>query len=172
MPLFTSIEFNSFEDLFVNQIEDLYDAENRLTEALPKMAEAASSGQLKRAFEQHLSETEGHVSRLDTIFRGMNREPKRETCQAMKGLIAEGEEIIKAKGDPTIKDAALIAAAQRVEHYEISGYGTARSFARRLGMTQAANLLQQTLNEESAADQKLNQIAEASVNTQAAAKAV
>lgn len=170
MPLFTTTEFNSFNDLFVNQIEDLYDAENRLTKALPKMAEAASSTQLRRAFEQHLSETQGHVSRLETIFREMNIEPKRETCEAMKGLIAEGEEMIKAHGDPAIKDAALIAAAQRVEHYEISGYGTARSFARRLGLTQAANLLQQTLNEEAAADEKLNQIAEASVNVQAAAR--
>lgn len=170
MPLFTTTDLNSFKDLFVNQIEDLYDAENRLTKALPKMAEASSSAQLKRAFEQHLSETQGHVSRLETIFREINIEPKRETCEAMKGLIAEGEEMIKARGDSTIKDAALIAAAQRVEHYEISGYGTARSFARRLGLTQAANLLQQTLNEEAAADEKLNQIAEASVNAQAAAK--
>jgi ferritin-like metal-binding protein YciE len=170
MPLFSSTEFNSFKDLFVNQIEDLYDAENRLTKALPKMADAASSSQLKRAFEQHLSETQGHVSRLETIFRDINVEPKRETCEAMKGLVAEGEEMIKASGDPTIKDAALIAAAQRVEHYEMSGYGSARAFARQLGLTQAANLLQQTLNEEKAADEKLNQIAESSINPQASAK--
>lgn len=167
MGLFTSTEFNSFKDLFVEQIEDLYDAEHRLTEALPKMAEAASSSQLKQAFQHHLTETQGHVSRLERIFREINVEPKRNTCQAMKGLVAEGEEMIKAKGDPSIKDAALIAAAQRVEHYEISGYGTARSFARRLGLTQAPGLLQQTLEEESAADQKLNQIAEGSVNAQA-----
>jgi len=168
MGLFTSTEFNSFKDLFVEQIEDLYDAEHRLTEALPKMAEAAASSQLKQAFQHHLTETQGHVSRLERIFREINVEPKRNTCQAMKGLVAEGEEMIKAKGDPAIKDAALIAAAQRVEHYEISGYGTARSFARRLGLTQAPGLLQQTLEEEAAADQKLNQIAEGSVNAQAA----
>ena len=168
MPLFTSVEFNSFRDLFVNQIEDLYDAENRLTKALPKMADAATSSKLKQAFESHLRETEGHVSRLEQIFGELNVDPKRETCEAMKGLIAEGEEMIGAKGDPDVKDAALIAAAQRVEHYEMSGYGTARSFAQRLGLTQAANLLQQTLNEEKAADEKLNQIAETSVNTQAA----
>lgn len=167
MPLFSSIEFNSFNDLFVNQIEDLYDAENRLTKALPKMAEAAHSSQLKQAFQSHLTETEGHVSRLEQIFREINVEPKRETCEAMKGLIAEGEEMIKAHGDPDIKDAALIAAAQRVEHYEMSGYGTARSFAQRLGLNQAATLLQQTLNEEKAADQKLNTIAESSVNQKA-----
>jgi ferritin-like metal-binding protein YciE len=171
MPLFTTTEFNSFNDLFVNQIEDLYDAEQRLTKALPKMAEAANSSQLKQAFQSHLTETEGHVSRLEQIFREINVEPKRETCEAMKGLIAEGEEMIKAHGDAEIKDAALIAAAQRVEHYEMSGYGTARAFAKRLGLNQAANLLQQTLEEEKAADEKLNNIAESSVNRQAAATA-
>ncbi|MBV8864145.1 MAG: ferritin-like domain-containing protein [Acidobacteriaceae bacterium] len=167
MPLFTSVEFNSLNDLFVNQIEDLYDAENRLTKALPKMAEAANSSQLKQAFQQHLTETQGHVSRLETIFRELGVEPKRETCEAMKGLITEGEEMIGAKGDPEVKDAALIAAGQRVEHHEMSGYGTARTFAQRLGLTQAANLLQQTLNEEAAADKKLTAIAESSVNRQA-----
>jgi ferritin-like metal-binding protein YciE len=170
MKLFTSTEFNSFQDLFVDQLEDLYDAEQRLTQALPKMADAANSNQLKQAFRQHLTETQGHVSRLETIFRQLGTDPKRETCQAMKGLISEGEEIVDAKGDPAIKDAALIAAAQRVEHYEISGYGTARSFALRLGRTEAGNLLQQTLEEEKTADQKLNQIAESSVNVQAAAQ--
>jgi ferritin-like metal-binding protein YciE len=167
MALFTSSEFNSFEDLFREQIEDLYDAELRLTDALPKMADAAQSSQLKQAFEDHLTETRGHVSRLEQVFSELNTEPNRSTCQAMKGLISEGEDMIKAKGDPDIKDAALIAAAQRVEHYEISGYGTARAFARRLGLTQAASLLQQTLQEEKAADEKLNNIAESSVNPQA-----
>jgi ferritin-like metal-binding protein YciE len=165
MPLFAT-ELNSFRDLFVNQIEDLYDAENRLTQALPKMAEAANSTQLKQAFQHHLGETQGHVSRLEQIFRELKVDPKRETCQAMKGLIDEGEEMIKAKADPAIKDAALIAAAQRVEHYEMSGYGSARSFANRLNLTQAAALLQQTLQEEKAADEKLNTIAETSVNPQ------
>lgn len=167
MPLFSTQEFNNFQDLFVSQIEDLYDAENRLTDALPKMAEAATSTQLKQAFQDHLVETQGHVSRLEQIFRELNMDPKRETCAAMKGLIAEGDEMIKAKGNSDVKDAALIAAAQRVEHYEISGYGTARSFARRLGLTQASSLLQQTLQEEKAADEKLNTIAESSVNPQA-----
>jgi ferritin-like metal-binding protein YciE len=170
MKLFTSTEFNSFQDLFVDQLQDLYDAEQRLTQALPKMAGAASSNQLKQAFQHHLTETQGHVSRLETIFRQIGIDPKRETCVAMKGLISEGEEMVDAKGDPAVKDAALIAAAQRVEHYEISGYGTARSFALRLGRTEAANLLQQTLEEEKAADQKLNQIAESSVNVKASAQ--
>src|SRR5579883_2328540 len=168
MPLFSSVELNSLKDLFVNQIEDLYDAENRLTKALPKMAQAANSSQLRNAIEQHLTETQGHVSRLETIFRELGVEPKRETCEAMKGLIEEGEEVLGAKGDPEVKDAAIIAAAQRVEHYEMSGYGSARTFAQRLGLTQAANLLQQTLNEEAAADNKLTTIDESSVNAQAA----
>lgn len=167
-----AMEFNSFKDLFTNQIEDLYDAEQRLTKALPKMAEAANSNQLRQAIQHHLTETQGHVSRLETIFREIGMEPKRETCDAMKGLISEGEDMVKAKGDPDIKDAAIIGAAQRVEHYEIAGYGTARAFALRLGLRQAADLLQQTLNEESAADRKLTQIAEGNVNVQAQAKAV
>jgi ferritin-like metal-binding protein YciE len=167
MALFGGTEFNSLEDLFVNQIEDLYDAENRLTKALPKMADAAASTSLKQAFQSHLTETQGHVSRLETIFRGVNVEPKRETCQAMKGLISEGEEMIDATGDADVRDAALIAAAQRVEHYEISGYGTARTIAQQLGLADVANLLQRTLNEEKAADEKLTTIAESSVNVRA-----
>ncbi len=167
MALFTSLEFNSLQDLFVDQIEDLYDAENRLTKTLSRLAEAAHSSQLKQAFLEHLGETRQHVSRLETIFRELNLEPKRETCEAMKGLMAEGEKMISAKGDPSVKDAALIAAAQRVEHYEMAGYGTARTFAQRLNHTRAANLLQQTLEEEIAADKKLSAIAESSINVQA-----
>jgi len=167
MALFGGNEFNSLDDLFVNQIEDLYDAENRLTKALPKMADAAASSSLKQAFQSHLRETEGHVARLETIFREVRVDPKRETCEAMKGLISEGEDMIGATGDSDVKDAALIAAAQRVEHYEISGYGTARTIAQRLGLTDVAALLQQTLEEEKAADQKLTTIAESSVNVRA-----
>jgi ferritin-like metal-binding protein YciE len=170
MALFGGTEFNSLNDLFTNQIEDLYDAENRLTKALPKMADAAMSANLKQAFQSHLAETEGHVSRLETIFRQIGTQPNRETCQAMKGLISEGEEMIDATGDSAVKDAALIAAAQRVEHYEISGYGTARTIAQQLGFGEAASLLQKTLDEEKAADQKLTRIAESSVNVQANVK--
>ncbi|MBV8829914.1 MAG: ferritin-like domain-containing protein [Acidobacteriaceae bacterium] len=170
MALFRT-ELSSLHDLFRNQIEDLYDAEQRLVEALPKMAEAASSPQLKQAFQSHLEETRGHVTRLEQVFESLAQEPKRETCQAMKGLIAEGEEAIKAKGDSAVKDAALIAAAQRVEHYEMAGYGTARTLANQLAYERPASVLQQTLEEEKAADQKLTNIAESSVNTQAAARA-
>lgn len=167
MTLFSN-EFNSLRDLLVQQLEDLYDAEQRLTKALPKMADAASNTQLKQAFQSHAVETQGHVSRLETVFAQLGVEPKRETCDAMKGLIAEGEEMISAKGDSEVKDAALIAAAQRVEHYEMAAYGSVRTFARRLGLDQAAATLQQTLDEEGAADKKLTSIAEGSVNRQAA----
>jgi ferritin-like metal-binding protein YciE len=162
-----STELNDLEKLFRLQIEDLYDAEQRLVGALPKMADAAHAPQLKDAFKNHLKETKGHVSRLEQIFKELGQEPERETCEAMKGLITEGEEMIDATGNPDVKDAALIAAAQRVEHYEMAGYGTARTFAERLGHSRAANLLQQTLDEEKAADSLLTDIAESSVNVQA-----
>ena len=167
MALFGTPEFNSLDDLFLNQLEDLYDAEHRIIRALPKMSEAAKDPQLKQAFDKHLSETRYQVERLETIFRSMNRTPERETCEAMKGLLREGEEMIDAKGDPRIRDAALIAAAQRVEHYEMAGYGTARSLANQLGRTDAARLLQETLNEEKAADRTLTGVAESSVNLHA-----
>jgi ferritin-like metal-binding protein YciE len=164
MALFSSLELNSFEDLFVSQIEDLYDAEKRLTTALPKMAAAANDPQLRAAFTNHLKETQVQVERLEQVFQQIGREAKAEACQAMKGLVEEGAQVIDAKGDPAVKDAALIAAAQRVEHYEMAGYGTARAFAQRLGHTNAVRLLSQTYEEEFAADKKLSQIAEASVN--------
>jgi len=170
MALFGT-EYNSLQDLFINQIQDLYDAENRLLDALPKMAEAAHSPQLRAAFQSHLEETRGHVTRLEQVFEAIGQAPERETCQAMKGLISEGEEAIKAKGDPAVKDAALIAAAQRVEHYEMAGYGTARTLATQLAYDRPATVLQETLEEEKAADRKLTNIAESSVNTQAAARA-
>jgi ferritin-like metal-binding protein YciE len=154
--------------LFLDQIEDLYDAEQRLTQALPKMANAAHTGSLKAAFQQHVRETQNHVARLEQIFHMLGRQPQRQTCKAMKGLIDEGEEFISASGDESVIDAALIAAAQRAEHYEISGYGTARSFAQRLGHNDAARLLQETLEEEAATDKKLTALAEQQVNQQAA----
>ena len=169
MGLFSSMTLNSMNDLFAVQIEDLYDAEQRLTKALPKMADAATNKQLEAAFQQHLRETEQHVSRLEKVFSIIGMSPKRETCEAMKGLIAEGDEAVNAAGDPHVRDAALIAAAQRVEHYEIAGYGTVRTFAERLGRADAARLLQQTLDEEGAADKKLTAIAEQSVNPKAVA---
>lgn len=167
MGLFSSTEFNTLDDLFCHQIEDLYDAEKRLVKALPKMADAAHDPKLQAAFREHLQETEGHVVRLEQVFSTLGKEPERETCPAMKGLIEEGEEMIDATGDEAVCDAALIAAAQRIEHYEMAGYGTARAIAERLGQQQAVGLLQETLDEEKMADSKLTQIAEQGVNLQA-----
>jgi ferritin-like metal-binding protein YciE len=167
MSLFTNLEFNSLDDLFLNQLEDLYDAENRIVKALPKMVETAVNPDLKAAFSSHLRQTEGHVQRLESIFNQLGKEPKRETCEAMKGLLREAEEMLSAKGDPEVRDAALIAAAQRVEHYEMSGYGSARTFALQLGQHSIARILQTTLEEEAAADKKLTQVAEAEVNIRA-----
>lgn len=169
MKLFNNTEFNAMEDLLIEQVEDLYDAEKRLTGALPKMAEAAHAPELETAFREHLAETEGHVTRLEQAFKLLGREPKRDTCDAMKGLISEGEEMIEAKGDPHVRDAALVAAAQRVEHYEMAGYGAARNFAKRCGRDDIAELFQATLDEEKAADSTLTRIAEQTVNVGAAA---
>lgn len=167
MGLFTSTEFDSLECLFIDQLQDIYDAEQRLTNALPKMAEAASDAQLRGAFRHHLTETRNQVERLEKVFEKLGKKAESKTCEAMKGLIAEGEEMINAKGDERVRDAALIAAAQRVEHYEIAAYGTVRNLAQRLGHDEIASLLQETLEEEGAADHKLTEIAEASVNPQA-----
>jgi ferritin-like metal-binding protein YciE len=169
MQLFTSEKLNSMEDLLRSELEDLYDAEKRLVQALPKMANSANSPQLQQAFQEHYNQTEGHVQRLEECFRQLNWESERETCQAMKSLISEGEEAIQAEGDPDVRDAALIAAAQRVEHYEMAGYGSARTFARRMGRQDVADVLQQTLDEEGEADMKLTELAEQSINPQAEA---
>ncbi len=168
MGLFSSLNFNSMDALLVDQLQDLYDAEQRLTKALPKMADAAHNPTLKAAVQQHLRETQNHVNRLERAFQLLGKSPQAKTCEAMKGLVSEGDEVISANGAPEIKDAALIAAAQRVEHYEIAGYGSARTFAQRLGKQDVARLLQETLDEEAATDKKLTQIAERSVNPQAA----
>lgn len=167
MQLFTSEKLDSMEDLLRSEMEDLYDAEKRLVKALPKMASAAHSPQLQQAFQAHYNQTEGHVRRLEESFRLLNWEPERETCEAMQGLIKEGEEAIEAEGDSTVRDAALIAAAQRVEHYEITGYGSARTFARHIGRQDVADLLQETLNEEGETDKKLTELAEAGINPRA-----
>ena len=167
MGLF-STTLNSFDDLFMEQLEDLYDAEQRLAKALPKMTEAAHSSSLKTAFQTHLRETEGHVSRLEQVFKLLGKTPQSKTCEAMKGLVAEGSEAISAKGDPHVKDAALIAAAQRVEHYEIAGYGIGPHLRPASGQDDVAPLLQQTLDEEGAADKKLTTLAEQTINPKAA----
>jgi ferritin-like metal-binding protein YciE len=162
------LTLENLEDLLVHQLEDLYSAEEQLISALPKMSQAASSSELKQAFDQHLGETKRQKDRLDQAFRLLNCEPESHTCAAMEGLVEEGSEVIGAKGDPDVKDAALIAAAQRVEHYEIAAYGCARTFAQRLGRNDVANLLQQSLDEEGNADKILTDIAESWVNQEAA----
>jgi ferritin-like metal-binding protein YciE len=156
----TSLKLNSLRDLFIEELRDLYSAETQLVKALPKMAEAASDTNLKQAFTNHLEQTEGHVARLEEIFQALDETPSGETCQAMEGLIKEGSQMIKAKGDSVVIDSGIIGAAQRVEHYEMAGYGTARSLAERLGEQEAATLLHETLDEESEADNLLTEIAE------------
>jgi ferritin-like metal-binding protein YciE len=163
-----AMTLNNLESVLVLQLRDLYSAEDQLIAALPQMESAASSPELKSAFRTHLEETRGQKTRLEAIFRMLGKELESETCEAMQGLIAEGNEIIAMEGDPEVKDAALIAAAQRVEHYEIAGYGCARTFARQIGRTDVAEKLQESLDEEGNADKILTDIAESFVNTEAA----
>jgi ferritin-like metal-binding protein YciE len=162
------MKLETIKDLYVHELEDLYDAENQILKALPKMAEAASSPELRRAFEEHRGQTQGQVERLDRIFQQMGEKPKGEKCKGMAGLLAEGEQLLKEKAEPDVKDAGLIGAAQKVEHYEIAGYGTVRTFAQMLGETDAARLLQQTLDEEGETDKKLTRLAERKINPEAA----
>jgi len=161
------MKIETLEDLFFEQIADLYDAEKRLTKALPKMAEATTSQALRQAFESHLMETEGHVTRLERVFRLLGKDPKSQTCDAMKGLISEGEDMISDTDESLVRDSGLIASANRVEHYEIAAYGSARAFAEALGRTEAVTLLEQTLEEEKRADQKLTNLAESMINEEA-----
>jgi ferritin-like metal-binding protein YciE len=171
LPLITSNQSNfiredtvaveSLNDLFVEQLRDLYDAENQLINALPKMAEGASSDELRQGFEEHLEQTKGHAQRIEQIFEQLGEKAKGKKCKAMEGLIKEGNETLEEDiSDENVQDAAIIAAAQRVEHYEIAGYGTARTFANLLGEDEAASLLEQTLEEEKETDAKLTQLAE------------
>ena len=158
---------NNVEDLLLFEIRDLYDTEHRIASALPKMATMASHPQLKAAFEMHLEQTEGQIRRLEQVFKLLGQPPKKKTCEGIKGIIAEGQEVLKMDMEPHVKDAALIGAAQRVEHYEIAGYGCARTFASLIGNSAAADLLQETLDEEIDTDEKLTQLAEVAVNPQA-----
>lgn len=164
------MKLESLEDLFLDELKDLYNAETQLTKALPKMAKAAASEELRTAFENHLAETEKQIERLEQIFEELDESPKGKRCKAMAGLIEEGKELIETDGDDAVKDAALIAAAQKVEHYEIAGYGTVRTCAQLLGKKQAADLLQETLDEEAAADDKLTKLAQ-NINAEAQAAA-
>jgi ferritin-like metal-binding protein YciE len=160
-------EKNPLEELLVDELKDLYNAENQLVKALPRMAKAATAPELKRAFEKHLEETRRQVERLDEIGQALDVRLTGKKCKGMEGLIEEGKEIMEEDLDENAIDAGLIGAAQKVEHYEIAGYGTARAHAALLGFNKVARLLQQTLNEETAADKKLTQIAEAVINVEA-----
>jgi ferritin-like metal-binding protein YciE len=153
------MRLNSLQDVLVEEIGDLRSAEEQLIHALPKMARAAHSDELRAAFENHLEETRGHLQRLQDLTPTLGIPVPMQTCEGMKGLLEEGEQIITAEGDPVAKDAALIAAAQRVEHYEIAAYGTARTLADDLGIDDAKELLDQTLDEEANADKLLTKIA-------------
>jgi ferritin-like metal-binding protein YciE len=161
------MSINSLKDLYIDELKDLYNAENQLLKALPKMAKKASAPELKQAFQDHLRQTEGHVTRLEKIFKGLGEKPTGKTCKAMKGLVEEGKEVIEEDGEESVLDAALIGAAQRVEHYEMAGYGVVRTFASLLGENDAMTALQKTLDEEGAADKKLTALAETVVNAEA-----
>lgn len=169
MGLFISDNFEDLRELLLNQLKDLYDAEHRIVDALPKMAEKASSPELTKAFTSHLRESEGHIEILEQAFAALGEEPERETCEACQGLLKEGKEILEATGPGSVIDAGLIVAAQRVEHYEIAGYGGAKAFALQLGEAKVAQLLDKILEQEKAADVKLTKIAEQSINSRAAA---
>ena len=157
----------TLHDAFLEELRDVYDAEKQLTRGLPKMAKTASTSQLRNAFETHLQETRGHIDRLERVFSNLDEKARGKHCEGMAGLLEEGKAIMEEDFDGVTMDACLIGAAQRVEHYEIAGYGCARTFAEMLGMMEAAELLQATLDEEKAADEKLNQLAMSQVNLQA-----
>lgn len=167
MALF-SMDLNSLRDLFIDELRDLYDAENQITEALPKLIEKTTYPQLKSALQEHLQVTRGQIRRLEQIFSRLNEKPTGESCKGMKGLIKEGDDMASRDGSEAAIDAGIISAAQRVEHYEMAGYGTVRTYADLLGEKESANLLQQTLDEEKEADVKLTEIAK-TINVQAKA---
>jgi ferritin-like metal-binding protein YciE len=157
----------TLEDLFLHDLKDLYNAEQQIIRALPRMAKKASSPELRRAFEMHLKQTEVQVQRLERVFETIDEKAKGKTCKGMQGLIEEGKEIMSEDIEDDVLDAALIAAAQKVEHYEIAAYGTARAYAEMMGNREAAKLLQQTLDEEGETDKKLTKLAESIVNVEA-----
>jgi len=163
------MKLDSLETLFAGELADLRSAESQLIKALPKMAKAANSPKLKQAFEGHLEETKAQAERLDEIIQSLDRKVPSKKCKAMEGLIEEGSEVVSADGDPAVIDAALIASAQRVEHYEIAAYGCARTFAELLGLTDAAKLLEESLEEEKQADIKLTKVAKSIDNSLQAA---
>jgi len=160
---------NNLREVYILELRDLYDAEHRLIKALPKMAKAADSPELRAGFETHLQQTKGHAERLEQIFQFMGEQAKAKKCKGIEGIIDEGSEVLDENFRGPVMDAAIIASAQRVEHYEIAAYGAVRSFAEQLGETKAASLLQQTLNEEKETDAKLTKMAE-QINPRAAGR--
>lgn len=164
------MKLSSLQDLYVEELKDLFSAENQILKALPKMADAARSAQLRSAFEEHEHQTREQVRRLEQIFDKLDTDARGKVCKGMQGLLAEGDEFIAEKPESQVMDAGLISLAQRVEHYEIAGYGSVRSYAQQLGLSEQANLLQQTLDEEGQTDKKLTQIAEAGINQRAEAR--
>lgn len=165
------MQIDSLQKLYVEELKDLYSAEKQLLQALPRMAKKVKNPQLRQAFEGHLETTRMQVERLDKIFERLERSPRGKKCKAMEGLIEEGKELMEEDMEPEVLDAALIGAAQRIEHYEIAGYGTVRTYARLLGEEEDARLLQQTLDEEAETDKALTQLAETSINVEAMAEA-
>jgi ferritin-like metal-binding protein YciE len=161
------MEMETLQDLYVEGLKDLYSAENQILKALPKMIKVSTHPQLKKAFTTHERQTRGHVKRLERICKQLRVSPKGKKCAGMEGLLEEGKELISEKPDPDVLDAGLLAAAQHVEHYEMAGYGTVRTYARQLGYDDQADLLQQTLNEEGDTDKLLTAIAETSINLDA-----
>ena len=153
------MQHEALRDLYIDELRDIYSAETQLVKALPKMARAATSDELRSGFEEHLEQTRGHVSRLEQIFEDLDEKPSGKKCAGMEGLVKEGGEMIKNEFEGEVKDAGLIGAAQRVEHYEIAAYGTVRAFAELLGDRNAVDLLSQTLEEEKETDKKLTQLA-------------
>jgi ferritin-like metal-binding protein YciE len=153
------MEHQALKELYVDELKDIYSAENQLVKALPKMAKAATSDELRTGFEEHLEQTRGHVQRLEQIFKALGEKPTGKKCKGMEGLVAEGQEMMEEDFEDDLMDAALISAAQRVEHYEIAAYGTVRTYAELLGEDEAVTLLEQTLEEEKETDQKLSDLA-------------
>ena len=163
------MELQSLRDLYIDELKDLYSAEKQLVKALPKMAKNATNPELQKAFTDHLEQTEEHVSRLEQIFESLEASPRGKKCVGMEGLIEEAKEMLEEDAEEDVLDAGLISKAQHVEHYEMAGYGTVRRFAQILGETEHVELLEQTLNEEKEADQLLTQLADGSINVEAAA---
>ena len=162
------MKIDNLQALFLHELKDAYDFEHRILEGLEEMEQAADAEPLQQAFRQHYQQTEGQIERLERVFAELGEEPTREPCDGIQGILEEGSEVAEADGDPAAIDAALIAGAQRVEHYEIAAYGTLRAFAEHLGYDGAAKLLQQTLDEESKTDEKLTRLAVDNINRQAA----